>query len=323
MKKLSIIFLILSILCLFASCGIPSFCQHRDKNDDAHCDSCEEAYEDGKDVFDSHVCVATTRVENRVDPTCTSDGAYDTITYCIECNKELGRNTEVLSSPGHSYLDGKCLSCGEPDPNYVPENITGLEFTSNGDGTCYISGIGSCTATELVIPTLSPIGEKVIAIGDHALSGCTTLTSVVIPEGVTTIGHGAFNGCSSLSSIDLPDSLTTIGNSSFGSCAIKIVTIPDSLTYIAPWAFSGCKLLEAIIVSDSLTAFYWDCFGGCTSFDTVYYMGTPSQWSAIMVDTTFNGNVEILSATVYYYSETQPTTSGNFWHFVDSLPAVW
>ena len=326
MKKLSIIFLIIAAICLLASCDILGFCQHRDIDDDKLCDKCGESYEDGKDVFDNHVCTSATRVENQVDPTCENDGSYDLVTYCTDCNKEISRTTEVVLSLGHSYDNGKCIHCDKPDPNYTPDppkNPIGLEFTSNGDGTCYVSGIGTCTDTDIVIPAISPSGEKVVAVGEFAFEADTTITSVVICEGVTTIGNGAFTACSSLASIDLPDSITSVGNSSFGLCAIEIVTIPVGLTYIAPWAFAGCESLKAIIVSDSLTAIYWDCFGGCTSLDTVYYTGTPSQWSNIEIDTTFNGNVEILSATVYSYSETQPTVAGNFWHYVDGVPTVW
>ena len=44
----------------------------------------------------------------------------------------------------------------------------GLEFTSNGDGTCYVAGIGECTDTDIVIPEVSPTGDVVIAIGTYA-----------------------------------------------------------------------------------------------------------------------------------------------------------
>ena len=39
-----------------------------------------------------------------------------------------------------------------------PEQTGELEFTSNGDGTCVLSGIGTFSGTALVIPTHSPEG---------------------------------------------------------------------------------------------------------------------------------------------------------------------
>lgn len=41
----------------------------------------------------------------------------------------------------------------------------GLEFISNGDGTCYVAGIGNCTDTDIIIPKVSPSEDKVTKIG--------------------------------------------------------------------------------------------------------------------------------------------------------------
>jgi hypothetical protein len=56
----------------------------------------------------------------------------------------------------------------------------------------------------LVIPS-SYNGKPVTAIGNNAVRGCTSLTSVTIPDSVTSIGNHAFQSCSSLTSV-------TIGN---------------------------------------------------------------------------------------------------------------
>ena len=50
MKKLLCMFLLLlALTCTFAACDT-AICQHRDKNDDALCDKCQESYTDGTDV---------------------------------------------------------------------------------------------------------------------------------------------------------------------------------------------------------------------------------------------------------------------------------
>ena len=77
----------------------------------------------------------------------------------------------------------------------------GLDFTSNGDGTCYVYSIGECTDTDVVIPSMSPYGDRVTLIAMFAFSGCTGLTSITIPDSVTSIGYEAFDDCTGLTDI--------------------------------------------------------------------------------------------------------------------------
>ena len=122
----------------------------------------------------------------------------------------------------------------------------GLKFTSNGDGTCSVSGIyGYCM--EVVIPTKSPAGDVVTSIRDRVFYESSTLRSVVIPDSVTSIGELAFSSCSSLTSIEIPDSVTSIGSDAFQSCSsLTSIEIPDSVTSIGDYAFQSCSSLTRI-----------------------------------------------------------------------------
>ena len=42
--------------------------------------------------------------------------------------------------------------------------------------------------------------------------GCSSLTSITIPNSVTNIGFLAFGGCTSLTSVTIPNSVTSIGD---------------------------------------------------------------------------------------------------------------
>ena len=81
--------------------------------------------------------------------------------------------------------------------------INGLMYVSHGDGTCHISGLGTCLEIELKIPSYSPSGDVVTKISDSAFENCTALLSITIPSTVKTIGTGAFRGCSSLVAINV------------------------------------------------------------------------------------------------------------------------
>ena len=65
----------------------------------------------------------------------------------------------------------------------------GLSFDSNGEGTCFVAGLGECADTRIVIPSSSPDGDRVTGIGSGAFAGRTELEKVVLPSGVTFIAH--------------------------------------------------------------------------------------------------------------------------------------
>jgi hypothetical protein len=44
------------------------------------------------------------------------------------------------------------------------------------------------------------------------------------------------------------------------------------------------------------------------------------MWKGIEID---SNNSKLTSATLYYYSETTPAESGNYWHYVDGVPTPW
>ncbi len=130
----------------------------------------------------------------------------------------------------------------------IPEGVTNIDYAFTG-----------CSSlTSIVIP------DSVTSIGDYAFYNCSSLTSIVIPDGVTSIGDWAFYGCSSLTSIVIPDGVTSIGGAAFCNCSsLTNITIPDSVTSI--------KSISSFI----------GAFNGCSSLTSINFQGSMKQWKAI------------------------------------------
>lgn len=78
-----------------------------------------------------------------------------------------------------------------------------------------VNAFESCTNLSSI--TLST--NNITSIRPYTFSGCSELSSIVIPDGVTSIQLGAFSNCTKLTSITIPDSVTTIGLEAFKNCS--------------------------------------------------------------------------------------------------------
>lgn len=182
---------------------------------------------------------------------------------CSDCGYIQMQPLPAIGS--HRFIDGICEACGENEPS------EGFAFELNTDGGYTVVGIGSCTDTELIIPSeylgkpVTAIGERAFAFCDNltavtlgsniasieasAFFGCTRLTAFTAEAGLLSIGAHAFEACVSLGEVDLPDGLVSIDWGAFYSCiSLKEISIPRSVAHIAYFVFANCDALKVITV---------------------------------------------------------------------------
>ena len=223
----------------------------------------KHSFVDGVCTDCGEVCThERTRTSSGREATCDSDGMTKEV-ECAVCRMTLTKG--VVIKGGHTYKDNACTRCGA-----ALRVSLGLSFVSSGDGTCYVNGIGSCTDTELVIPSHSPDGDAVVAIDNSAFRSNPDITSITVLEGVGSILGEAFAWCDSLNKVVLPDSLTDIGESAFYMCpALMTLEIPDGVKTIGESAFFGCENLSSVTLGKGITEIGDYAFSSCPSLEEI------------------------------------------------------
>lgn len=161
-----------------------------------------------------------------------------------------------------SVIGVATYSAETTDPERPVITSGDYQYSLLDDGTAEIvKYTGSATA--LIIPS-SLDGKKVTAIGNFAVSGNKTITSVVIPEGVTLIGGNAFSSCVNIKSLSLPQTVSTLGGSCFALCdSLESVDLPDSITSVGDFAFNSCDALTRVKLPSKLEVLSDFMFTGC------------------------------------------------------------
>ena len=205
---------------------------------------------------------------------------------------------------------------------YAFSGCSSLTNVTIGNG---VTSIGEGVFRDCSSLTSVTIGNSVESIGNYAFSGCTSLTSITIPDSVTSIDFlYAFSNCSGLMSLNIGNGVTSIDYGAFSNCSsLTNVTIGNGVTSIGERAFSNCSNLSSVTIGRSVNSIGNYAFDNCKKLLKVYYNGTAQDWYDISIIEPYNSNCYLSYTTRYYYSETQPTDSGNYWHYVDGEPTVW
>ena len=163
-------------------------------------------------------------------------------------------------------------------------------------GVLYISNC--LIAAQSNISGTCTIKDGTRLIGGFAFEGCSSLTSIIIPESVTHIGSDIVWACGGLTSVtwnakncstssyssDSPfywsnSSITsfTFGNTvervpsylCYGMKKLTSMNLPNSVTSIGDAAFYGCSGLTSITIPNSVTSIGEEAFRSCSSLTSI------------------------------------------------------
>ncbi len=211
---------------------------------------------------------------------------------------------------------------------YSNPTAAGLAYTSNGDGTCTLTGMGDFTGTDLIIPEYSEAGDKVTAVSATAFWNNPTVKTVYIPAGVTEIEDMAFSGMDAVESFTV-DPANTVYTSIEGAIVQgnTVIAVPAdgriptdaSITKLSANLFASADI-DTLHIPANITSYVAETFFQCrinsftvgdgspfTVVDNCLMKGTILVHAGVNVTAIPAGTTELYNHSFAYNTATQLT----------------
>ncbi len=147
----------------------------------------------------------------------------------------------------------------------------GFEFESNGDGTCTLVKIGTCTDKDIVIPEKSLNGDTVTLIGEYALMSLDA-DSVTLVNYNYEIDERAFQ-YGEFKTLNIIGGSPVFGESAFSSCEdIEKITFQNCKIETNEYSFMSCGK-DAILTFTDCTGYVDERTFQYGDFESISFTG--------------------------------------------------
>ena len=204
-----------------------------------------------------------------------------------------------------------------PDIFKYCDNLKSVKFyrlKGNGQDNDMDSVFTDCKSLVSVTSECTP---EISKIGYSCFDGCTSLTTISLPQteflinetafrgctaleefdftNVTSIGKGSFKGCTSLASTPNTSAVTTIGEGSFEGCTGLTSLDFENLTSIGTKAFTYCSALKSINFNSSsetpiTVSIGSQAFTGCSVLETISFKASSYNPPTVANEDAFDAS---------------------------------
>ena len=260
----------------------------------------KNAFSNCSNLTDIHIGDSVTEIEEYAFSNCyklTSITIPDSVTSIgVSAFDECDSITSVTIGKGLKKIGFEAFDCTSITSVYITDIAKWCEIDFHYNSNPLNYGASLYLDEELVTELVIPDGVTSIK---YQFSGCSSITSVMLPDTLANISYPAFYGCSNLQynvydnakylgssknphlvlfestdknieSITIHDSTKIIAYNAFINCSsITSVTIPDSVKSIGESAFENCSGLKSVTIGNGVTSIDMGAFEGCTAITTI------------------------------------------------------